>query len=93
MKSKIIQHCVSSNVRKKALSEPTTTLKIILEYGKTPSRKPRFKQLGLRNMIPTMYIDAMRHIQRHHEPELLRQTTDHHGMNRNKEFVAVVKPI
>ena len=56
MKSKIIQHCVSSNVRKKSLSEPTTTLKIILEYGKTPSKKPRFKQLGLRNMIPTVTI-------------------------------------
>lgn len=35
IKSQIIQHCTFSKVRRKALSKPTTTLKNILEYGKT----------------------------------------------------------
>ena len=35
IKSQIIQHCTSSKLRRKALSEPATTLQSLLEYGKT----------------------------------------------------------
>ena len=35
IKSQVIQHCTSSKLRRKALSEPATTLQSLLEYGKT----------------------------------------------------------
>lgn len=42
-------------------------------------------------MISTMYTNTRRHVQRNHGPELLRQrTADHHGINQNQQFVAVV---
>ena len=35
IKAQIIQHCTSSKLRRKGLSEPATTLQSLLEYGKT----------------------------------------------------------